>query len=193
MAEAAALSALRRSRNFLMETALRKAPKKPVVPIKRWRVTRGDTVEIIADPKVSADAGKQGKVLRVDRKKNRVYVEGVAMVSTARGAVWHCSHVSSQSAGRASEAKRAASLAGRPSRRGGWTPTNCQAWRELQGRSPSRVSLNSVGCACLLAFCALVPQRKKAIRPEPGKEGGMVPVEGAIHYSNVALVDPTTG
>ncbi len=86
MAEAAALNALRRSRNFLMETALRKAPKKPVVPIKRWRVTRGDTVEIIADPKVSADAGKQGKVLRVDRKKNRVYVEGVAMVSAARAA-----------------------------------------------------------------------------------------------------------
>lgn len=36
-------------------------------------------------------------------------------------------------------------------------------------------------------------QRKKAVRPEPGKEGGMVPIEGAIHYSNVALVDPTTG
>ena len=105
-----------------METALRKAPKKPVVPIKRWRVTRGDTVEIIADPKVSADAGKQGKVLRVDRKKNRVYVEGVAMVSVACGPSRQCSHVSSRSAGSASAAKRAASLAGRPARRGARVP-----------------------------------------------------------------------
>ena len=35
-------------------------------------------------------------------------------------------------------------------------------------------------------------QRKKAVQPEPGKEGGLIPVEGAIHYSNVALVDPST-
>lgn len=78
---AASMSGLRRSRNFMMELALRKAPRRPIKPLTRFRVARGDTVEIISNPAVSDDVGKQGKVLRVDRKKNKVYVEGIAMVS----------------------------------------------------------------------------------------------------------------
>jgi ribosomal protein L24 len=132
MATPASMAALRRSRNFWMERALRKAPKAPVVPIKQWRIARGDLVEVIARPAVSTEVGKQGKVIRVDRKNNRVYVEGIAMV----GAL--------------------GSAAVRP------------------GPRPR------------------VVQRKKAVQPQPGKEGGLLPVEGAIHYSNVALVDPST-
>ena len=40
------------------------------------KVRRGDTVAVIA----GKDAGKQGKVLRVDPKKDRLFVEGLNMV-----------------------------------------------------------------------------------------------------------------
>ena len=40
------------------------------------RVRRGDTVQVIA----GKDAGKQGKILRVEVKTNRVFVEGLNMV-----------------------------------------------------------------------------------------------------------------
>jgi large subunit ribosomal protein L24 len=40
------------------------------------RIRRGDNVEVIA----GKDAGKQGKVLRVEVKRNRVFVEGLNMV-----------------------------------------------------------------------------------------------------------------
>src|ERR687895_2845214 len=40
------------------------------------RIRRGDNVEVIA----GKDAGKTGRVLRVDPKKNRVFVEGMNIV-----------------------------------------------------------------------------------------------------------------
>jgi large subunit ribosomal protein L24 len=40
------------------------------------RVRRGDTVQVIA----GKDAGKQGKILRVEVKTSRVFVEGLNMV-----------------------------------------------------------------------------------------------------------------
>jgi len=40
------------------------------------KVRRGDTVTVIA----GKDAGKQGKVLRVDPKRERLFVEGLNMV-----------------------------------------------------------------------------------------------------------------
>jgi large subunit ribosomal protein L24 len=40
------------------------------------KIRRGDTVAVIA----GKDAGKQGKVLRVDPKKGRLFVEGLNMV-----------------------------------------------------------------------------------------------------------------
>ena len=40
------------------------------------KVRSGDTVAVIS----GKDAGKQGKVLRVDPKKNRVFVEGLNIV-----------------------------------------------------------------------------------------------------------------
>jgi large subunit ribosomal protein L24 len=40
------------------------------------RIRRGDNVQVIA----GKDAGKQGKVLRVDPKKSRVFVEGLNIV-----------------------------------------------------------------------------------------------------------------
>jgi large subunit ribosomal protein L24 len=40
------------------------------------RIRRGDNVEVIS----GKDAGKTGKVLRVDPKKNRLYVEGLNIV-----------------------------------------------------------------------------------------------------------------
>lgn len=51
---------------------------KPVVEAAktktRWNVLRGDRVEVIGD---HAERGKQGKVLQVLRKTDRVLVEGV--------------------------------------------------------------------------------------------------------------------
>ena len=40
------------------------------------KVRKGDTVEVIA----GKDAGKQGRVLRVDPKKSRLFVEGLNVV-----------------------------------------------------------------------------------------------------------------
>jgi large subunit ribosomal protein L24 len=40
------------------------------------KVRKGDTVELIS----GKDAGKQGRVLRVDPKKNRLFVEGLNVV-----------------------------------------------------------------------------------------------------------------
>ncbi len=40
------------------------------------KIRRGDTVAVIA----GKDAGKQGKVLRVDPKRSRLFVEGLNMV-----------------------------------------------------------------------------------------------------------------
>jgi len=40
------------------------------------RFNKGDTVEVIT----GKDAGKQGRVLRVDRERGRVVVEGVNMI-----------------------------------------------------------------------------------------------------------------
>ena len=40
------------------------------------KIKKGDTVEVIA----GKDAGKQGRVLVVDRKRERVVVEGVNMI-----------------------------------------------------------------------------------------------------------------
>ncbi len=41
------------------------------------KIKAGDTVRVIA----GKDKDKEGKVIAVDKKKNRVFVEGVAMVS----------------------------------------------------------------------------------------------------------------
>jgi large subunit ribosomal protein L24 len=40
------------------------------------KIRKGDTVQVIS----GKDAGKQGRVLRVDPKKNRLYVEGLNIV-----------------------------------------------------------------------------------------------------------------
>jgi large subunit ribosomal protein L24 len=40
------------------------------------RIRRGDTVELIS----GKDSGKQGRVLRVEPKKNRLFVEGLNVV-----------------------------------------------------------------------------------------------------------------
>jgi large subunit ribosomal protein L24 len=40
------------------------------------KIRRGDAVQVIA----GKDAGKQGRVLRVDPKKNKVFVEGLNIV-----------------------------------------------------------------------------------------------------------------
>src|SRR5919197_1195257 len=40
------------------------------------KIRRGDTVQVIS----GKDSGKQGRVLRVEPKRNRLYVEGLNMV-----------------------------------------------------------------------------------------------------------------
>lgn len=51
-------------------------PKPVKNPIKRWRVLRGDLVQVISGP----EKGKRGRVLEVVRASNRVVVEGVGIV-----------------------------------------------------------------------------------------------------------------
>ncbi|CAN8069467.1 unnamed protein product [Agarophyton chilense] len=46
-------------------------------PIKRWRILRGDFVEVISGP----EKGKRGRVIEVVRASNRVVVEGVGLVN----------------------------------------------------------------------------------------------------------------
>jgi len=43
------------------------------VPFKRWKIVRGDTVEILS----GKDKGKRGVVQKVMRKENKILVEGV--------------------------------------------------------------------------------------------------------------------
>ena len=47
--------------------------------VKRWNIVAGDMVEVIS----GKDRGKQGEVLRVNRKLNYVYVDGAAMRYTS--------------------------------------------------------------------------------------------------------------
>lgn len=53
-----------------------RTPKSVVNPIKRWRVVRGDLVQVISGP----EKGKRGRVLEVVRASNRLVVEGVQIV-----------------------------------------------------------------------------------------------------------------
>lgn len=46
--------------------------------IKKWKILTGDLVQVVKGP----EAGKQGKVIKVIRKRNRVVVEGVNIVRT---------------------------------------------------------------------------------------------------------------
>ena len=54
-----------------------RAPRPVVNPIKRWKILRGDTVEVINGP----EKGKRGRVLEVVRASNSVVVEGVGFVT----------------------------------------------------------------------------------------------------------------
>jgi large subunit ribosomal protein L24 len=45
-------------------------------PLEKWRIFKGDLVQVI----YGKDVGKQGKVKRVDRKRNFVWVEGLNLV-----------------------------------------------------------------------------------------------------------------
>ena len=49
--------------------------KKEVDPIRKWRIVRGDTVEVLS----GKEKGKQGVVQAMIRKKNQVIVEGLNM------------------------------------------------------------------------------------------------------------------
>lgn len=48
------------------------------VPIKDWKILRGDRVQVIS----GSDKGKTGTVLKVKRKFNTIIVEGVNYVSS---------------------------------------------------------------------------------------------------------------
>lgn len=54
-----------------------RTPKTVLNPIKRWRVLRGDLVEVISGP----EKGIRGRVIEVVRASNRVVVEGAGIVT----------------------------------------------------------------------------------------------------------------
>eukprot|EP01089_Gocevia_fonbrunei_P005013 TRINITY_DN15143_c0_g1_i1.p1 TRINITY_DN15143_c0_g1~~TRINITY_DN15143_c0_g1_i1.p1 ORF type:complete len:259 (-),score=68.32 TRINITY_DN15143_c0_g1_i1:23-799(-) len=55
-----------------VQKALLKQRIKRTIPIPKWKILSGDIVQILKGPSM----GNQGKVKRVDRKLNLVYVEG---------------------------------------------------------------------------------------------------------------------
>lgn len=59
----------------IFRKAARPHLKKEVDPINKWRIVRGDTVEVLS----GKEKGKQGVVQAVIRKKNQVIVEGLNM------------------------------------------------------------------------------------------------------------------
>ena len=70
------MKAIERShRNKQISPQIKEAAKKT-----KWNILRGDTVQVIGN---HPDRGKQGVVLRVQRKKDRVFVEGLNI-----GAKW---------------------------------------------------------------------------------------------------------
>jgi len=62
-------------RNWVRRAAIR-VVRRPLEPIAKWFIGRGDVVQVLA----GRSAGKQGKVKAVLRKKNRVIVEGLNLV-----------------------------------------------------------------------------------------------------------------
>ena len=50
---------------------------KPIDLLNSWKIVKGDMVQVIS----GADKGKQGKVLRVQKERNGLIVEGVNLVS----------------------------------------------------------------------------------------------------------------
>ena len=67
-------------RNWVRRAAIR-VIRRPVVPIARWTIGRGDLVEVLS----GRSAGKQGKVKKVLRRKNRIIVEGLNLVRRLAG------------------------------------------------------------------------------------------------------------
>jgi transcription antitermination factor NusG len=51
---------------------------KPVDLIKSWKIVKGDVVQVIT----GKYAGQQGKVLRVQRDRNALIVEGINLVGS---------------------------------------------------------------------------------------------------------------
>jgi large subunit ribosomal protein L24 len=54
-----------------------RTPKNVVEPIRKWRILRGDFVQVTS----GVEKGKRGRVLEVVRQSNRVIVEGVGIVN----------------------------------------------------------------------------------------------------------------
>lgn len=54
-----------------------RTPKPVLNPIRRWRILRGDFVEVVSGP----EKGKRGRVLEVVRASNRVVVQGAGLVT----------------------------------------------------------------------------------------------------------------
>lgn len=73
-------SVLKPFRNWVRRAAIR-VIRSPIKPIERWTIGRGDLVEVLA----GRSAGKQGKVKKVLRRKNRVIVEGLNLVGVLPG------------------------------------------------------------------------------------------------------------
>ncbi len=62
-----------------MRSVRRKAQAGPTQHRKRFKIRKEDQVKVLA----GKDKGKVGRVLRVDRKRDRVLVEGVNIVKKA--------------------------------------------------------------------------------------------------------------
>lgn len=58
--------------------------KKPEIDIHRWKIVKGDLVEVIEGPQ----KGQRGKVVSVIRQKNRILIDGVNMVRICRSSLY---------------------------------------------------------------------------------------------------------
>ena len=72
------IMASRALKNWVRKSALRVTPK-PVEPLGKWRIGRGDKVAVLS----GEDRGKDGVIKSVNRKTNTVIVEGLNLVRRA--------------------------------------------------------------------------------------------------------------
>ncbi|KAL6058033.1 39S ribosomal protein L24, mitochondrial [Balamuthia mandrillaris] len=63
-------------RNFVRGSRSLPSVRAPKEKINKWHIVREDLVQVIG----GKEKGKQGKVIRVDRKHNRLYLQGINLV-----------------------------------------------------------------------------------------------------------------
>src|SRR3712207_1827378 len=144
----------------------------------KLRIKAEDTVVVIS----GKDKGKTGRVLRVDPKRERVYVEGLNIVKRHQKPVagrpnLQVGVIEKEGPIHVSNVALADPRDGRPSRIG--TP-------RTEGGRPIREGVYAVGFN-------IVNRHQRPVAGRANLEVGVIEREGPIHVPTVALADPRDG